>query len=83
MRPIYTTLKPGQFFYVVTPHPDDPKRKYLHSVVPKKVEFMEPEIKIAPVRSMAKKFVNIVLARSFADFLNKLPNGEQFCVAVE
>jgi hypothetical protein len=57
----------------VTPHPDDPKRKYLHSVVPK----------IAPVRSMAKKFVNIVLARSFADFLNKLPNGEQFCVAVE
>jgi hypothetical protein len=44
---------------------------------------MEPEIKIAPVRSMAKKFVNIVLARSFADFLNKLPNGEQFCVAVE
>lgn len=83
MKPLLSSLKPGQFFYVVTPHPNDPKRKYLHSVVPKPFEFAEPEVKIAPVRSMAKRFVNLVLARCFADFLNKMPNGEQFCVAVE
>ena len=66
----------------MTPIPSDPKRKYLHSITPQQ-EFQTPLVKLAPVRSMGKKFVELQLARAFADFLNRLPGDEQFCVAVE
>lgn len=83
MKPLTKDLKPGQFFYVVTPHPDDPKRKYLHSLPQSKVEFGAVVPKLSPVRQMAKQFVNLLLCRSYADFLNKQEDGQQFCVAVE
>lgn len=82
MNPVSKELKPGQFFYVVTPLPSDPKRKYLHSLTPRQ-EFEPPSVKLAPVRAMAKKFSDLQLARCYVDFLNRLPCDVQFCVAAE
>ena len=83
VNPVSKVLPPNRHFYVVTPIPSDPKRKYLHSITPQGLRCADPLVKLAPIRSMAKKFGDIQLARCFADFLNRLPGEEQFCVAVE
>lgn len=83
MKPLTKSLKAGQFFYVVTPHPDDRKRQYLYHIERTTVEFQEPKFKLSPIRSSARKFNNLDLARCFADFLNRLSGDVQFCVSVE
>lgn len=83
MKPLSKNLKAGQNFYVVTPHPDDPKRKYLHSLPPATREFVDVVPRLAPTRALAKKFKDLQMAQAFADFLNRQPDDVQFCVAVE
>jgi hypothetical protein len=83
MSPIPEVLPPGKHYYAVTPDPSDPKRKYLHSLEPPKQEWLDAKVNIAPLKSLAKPFTDLQLVRSFVTFLNRLPDGRQFCVSME
>lgn len=58
----------GAYFYLVTPHPDAPKKKYLHSI---DIESKSGSRRIVLTHSapLAKKFDNLRVAEAFADFL--------------
>ena len=76
-------LQKGAFYYVVTPNGSDPKRQYLYELKRPEGEFGMPVIKLSPIRSMAKKFDNIVLARAFCSFLHRVDTQDDFCVVAE
>lgn len=76
-------LPKGKLFYVVTPAPDDPKRKYLHSIERPKVEFGVPGVQLSPIRRLAQGFDNHQLAKAYADFLNGYHTLPFFYVSTE
>ena len=83
MKILQDVLVKGQFYYVVTPNGSDPKRQYLYELKRPEGEFGMPVIKLSPIRSMAKKFDNVALARAFCSFLHRVDTSDDFCVVAE
>jgi hypothetical protein len=83
MQVMPETLPQGMFYYIVTPNGKDPRRQYLYDIKRPKEEFSIPLVKLSPVRTMAKRFDNLMLVRSYCDFLNRREGDTEFCVVME
>ena len=74
-------LSKNAVVYIVTGH--GAVRKYLHSVTRPAEEFGTPKITLAPVKSLARPFHCVQLARDFCRFLHRYENAWDFELAME
>lgn len=58
----------GTYFYLVTPNPNAPKKKYLHSIITESKNGSR-RIVLTHSAALAKKFDNLRVAEAFSDFL--------------
>ena len=74
----------GFYFYIATtPNPVDKGRRYLHTIHRPQDESGQVRVTLSPTRALATPFDKLVLARAYADFLNRADGLDDFCVVLE